>query len=74
MSFTFYPHQILDITESGQVFEVLYPGYYLESISKYDTTAMDTETKQRWRYVQEQLKGVTEFDNPIVALYSLKDF
>jgi hypothetical protein len=74
MSFSPYLQQILDKTESGQVFEVLYSGYYLEDISKYDTTAMDTETRLRWRYIQGQLKGVTEFDNPIVALYSLKDF
>jgi hypothetical protein len=74
MSFDFYPQSIFDATESGQVFEVLYPEYYLENISKYDTAAMNPETKQRWRYIKEQLKKMTEFDNPIVALYFFKDF
>lgn len=74
MSFNIYPQGILDATESGQVFEVLYPAYYLESISKYDTAAMNPEKAQRWRYIKDRLKGITEDDNPIVALYSLKDF
>jgi hypothetical protein len=74
MSFNRFPQAIFDATESGQVFEVLHPESYVENISKCDTAAMNPETKQRWRYVRKQLKGVTEFDNPIVALYSLKDF
>jgi hypothetical protein len=74
MSFDTHPIDVLDAIDSGQVFGVLDPAYYIESFSKCDTTRMDAVKKQRWLDVKEQLKGIDEFDNPIVAIYSLKIF
>jgi hypothetical protein len=74
MSFDRYPQDILGITDSDEMIEILYPAYYLENLSKYDTTAMDEAKKQRWQNIQKQLNGINEFDNPVVAIYSVKNF
>ncbi|MDR0558985.1 MAG: 6-bladed beta-propeller [Prevotellaceae bacterium] len=74
ISFDCNPQNIFGATESGQVFETIYPAYYLKNVLKQDTASMDMEKKQRWINIQKQIKGVNEYDNPIVAIYSLKDF
>jgi hypothetical protein len=74
ISFRISPPDIFGATKFGEVFDVLYPAYYLDHILKKDTTAMDVITKKRWEHLTQILKGVTETDNPIIALYLLKDF
>jgi hypothetical protein len=75
VSFYCNPPDIVDVTDSEQFIETLEPYYYRECFSKYaDTGSMDEAKRKRWQYVKKTLQNVSDDDNPIVALYTLKNF
>ena len=72
--FNIYPQNIIGATDLGQCIEVLSAYSLFEHHGVYNVSKMNPEQQKRWYGLKEKLKGVGEFDNPIIALYTLKPF
>jgi hypothetical protein len=72
--FNKYPPYVFDATTDGRFFGVIYPFYLAQNNAEYDTSKMDTSTLNNWNALHAKLKDVGEYDNPIVAIYTLKPF
>lgn len=67
ITFHKYPPCIMTAANSKQIIYTFTAFMLLENIEKYNGTE-DTQV------LKNRLKGLNEFDNPVIVLYSLKDF
>jgi hypothetical protein len=67
ITFYDYPHIIIGVTNSGQIIHTFFAHQLLEIIANYNGTG-------NIQALKDKLQGLHEFDNPVVALYTIKSF
>jgi hypothetical protein len=74
ITFNLYSPNLIGVSDSGEFIEVLDTYSFLESIASHSKTDTNTDKYKRWRVLMDDIAGVNEFDNPIIAFYVFKEF
>ena len=74
MIFYKFPLNTVTVTDSGEFVAWVMPVYWRENMALYNSVNMKGEELNRWNNVQQQMKKIDDFDNPILFFFTLKDF
>ena len=68
------PPNAVTATDSGEFVAWTLPHSFRENLTSYDPKNLKGDELDRWNDIQRQMEKINDFDNPILLIFTLKDF